>query len=505
MCQVPECRPSIVGFDKSSALISLVHNPQQDTAFIEMFENQQDFHGFKWRNDGTSWFRFDGNLWRPSQHQDFTTELQRVATPALLTLVNFLKDHSNDMDLGQLREEGLHPKMIRNKLKLAHDYLQKKHGLTSVVDTAAMTLPMHDNTFGPKLDQNHDVAGAPNCVICLKTGDMLKGAADQYVSKQVGVAYKGLQQPTPDVDAFFNSIFNNDQDVILYIQKYLGYGLTGHVREQSFMMFWGGGSNGKSLLSDMLAKVFGEYYRCMSKDCLFVTDRRRAAGATSPHMADLQGVRLAVVDESKKNDILDTASIKEQTGSSSINCRPLYKNNIVFEVTHKPLLLTNFKPHVDIEDPAILRRLKVVPFNNVYKREGDYDATNPHHRLMDPDLGDRMLSEAVLSQFLTWLVQGSVQWYQGRLGNKPELMKKAEHTYIGENDFLGTFINDCCECAEGCMVETTVFRNALIAATEEHITAKDLKSQMEHRGYSIQRQRVNGSRQYLFVGLALVT
>lgn len=507
-CQVvscdPKCIPMIVGLQQSTVFWDLIKLPKNDTAFIKMFQMQQSLQGYCWVHEGESWYRFDGTLWRQSKAQDFTKELQRMATPVLQTLMEYVNEKRNPVILTQLREDGLDVKLLSKSLKAAHDYLQTKAHLMSIVGTAEITL-LRDATFALKLDKNLDVCGAPNGVINLKTGELLKGAADQYVSKQVGVAYRGLEQSTPDVDGFFNSIFNEDQAVIQYVQRYLGYCLTGHVREQSFTMFWGAGSNGKSLLSDMLAKVFGEYYRNMSKDCLFQSDRRGTAGGTSSHLADLQGVRLAVVDESKESDVLDTALIKQQTGSSTINCRPLYKDNIVFEVTHKPLLLTNNKPRFNVDDSAMLRRLRVVPFSNVYKREADYDASNPTHRLMDPDLGDRMLSEPVLSQLLTWLVRGAVQWYQSRLGEKPQLLKDAEDTYVGENDVLGGFITSCCRTAADDMVDSTEFRQAFENATEQKISPAAMKARMNLRGFPLQRKRARGQGQkHMFIGLSLL-
>lgn len=147
----------------------------------------------------------------------------------------------------------------------------------------------------------------------------------------------------------------------------------------------------------------------------------------------------------------------------------------------------------------------VVPFNNVYKKPADFDATNPNHRLMDPDLGDMLLSPAVLSQFLTWLVQGAVQWYKGRLGDKPQLLRDAERAYVGENDVLGSFIATHCKVGKAERVDTTEFREAFQRNMDTKISAPAMKSKMEIRGFPLERKRLHGqSRGRFFFGVSLL-
>lgn len=169
----------------------------------------------------------------------------------------------------------------------------------------------------------------------------------------------------------------------------------------------------------------------------------------------------------------------------------LHQNNQVIDITHKPLLLTNFKPTINIEDPAILRRLLVVPFLNIYKSAADIDLSNSHHRLMDPYLKDKLLSPEVLSQFLTWVVHGSVRWYQQGLGRKPGLMQEAEKSYIDENDHLGTFTANSCRANEEQMVETTIFREAFQTSTDSKISLPVLVAQMARRGFMTSRKRTS--------------
>lgn len=504
MSQLRDCE-TVVGYD-APILKRLIRNPKEDTAFAEMFAMQQQYHGIRWVHSGQEWYRFNGSLWRPVIFPDLSRTLCAVASQALTSLALFMGNQ-------ELRQKAnldsqFTPEQIRNcnkSLWTARDYVQGLTGLKNIIDLAK-NYTMYDSEFAARLNKDRDVAGAPNGVICLKSGELLKGAADQYVSKQVGVEYHGLNHPTPDVESFFQDVFNGDTAVIAYLQTYIGHTLTGHTKEQVFGIFWGTGSNSKSVLADLLRLTFGDYFKNMARDCLFACDGRKSTNAASPHLAELNHVRLGVVEESQDTDVLDAAMIKTVTGSSQINCRFQYQNNQVIDITHKPLLLTNFKPRINVDDSAMLRRLMVVPFLNIYKAEKDMDPSNPHHRLMDPHLKDKLSTPPVLSQFLTWVVQGAVRWYQQGLGEKPGLLREAEQNYIGENDVLGEFLKTSCQQGREFKVETRAFKEAYEIATDSKLKADVLIKKMRLRGFTASKKRItpeaNPTSHY--VGLRIV-
>lgn len=152
----------------------------------------------------------------------------------------------------------------------------------------------------------------------------------------------------------------------------------------------------------------------------------------------------------------------------------------------------------------LVMRRRMVPFDNVYKREGEFDPSNPRHRRMNPDLGNRLLSEQVLSQFLTWLVRGAVLWYSERLGETPKLLCEAEKQYVGENDILSGFIASNCKVVKDDKVDTTEFREAFQRATDTKITPATMKAKMNARGFPLERKRAPGQGQkQMFVGVIL--
>ena len=103
-----------------------------------------------------------------------------------------------------------------------------------------------------------------------------------------------------------------------------------------------------------------------------------------------------------------TTPCKAVTGQSGINCRFMRENNFTFMPTHKPVLMTNARPRISVDDNALLRRLIIVPFSNVYKHPDEFDADDPTHRPIELGLGDRLTSRECQEQFVTWLVRGAV-------------------------------------------------------------------------------------------------
>ena len=132
----------------------------------------------------------------------------------------------------------------------AYQYIQRANAVDSVIKMAKYRL--HDSSIAKKMDMDPNMLGCQNGVINLRTGALITGDPEVFVSKQCEVEYKGLEYGTPDVDAFLSSIFNDDVDVISYMQRLLGYGMTGLCREEVFVVFTGSGGNGKSLLNKLI-------------------------------------------------------------------------------------------------------------------------------------------------------------------------------------------------------------------------------------------------------------
>ena len=358
--------------------------------------------------------------------------------------------------------------------------------------------------FCKQLGSDPDVLCVDNGVISLKTGELMKHHPKYMCHTCLSTEWIGIDEATPDVDAFFDDIFNNDRAAIQYLQRLLGYGITGHNRMQKFAIFYGAGGNGKGILNQMLQNLLGEYYVSMNKDCIIKNDRGTSKAAASPHMAELRQKRIAVCDESDEQERLDDGSIKLATGGSEVNARFLYGNPFKFVPTHLPILMTNHKPVINSEDSAMLRRLLLIPFQNQYKEAHEYDPTNPTHRPRDDGLPERMKSKPVLQQFLVWLVRGAMDWYRlGGFGPQPDLFNAAIKEYMMENDVLGQFIDEFCTKDKRGLVETKIFRTRYQDSMEVNVSAASLVKSMRNRGFTKKQIMREGTRGWFFEGLQL--
>lgn len=506
----PTCKPVIFNWQHNEALKQLVAYPNKDEPFAEIFRLTMKARGVNYVYDcKQQWYVYSGVIWQPCADQDVLQDFKTMALPNLCHIARYLSyrrdtamawDVSDPLGIPTADELG-NIRAYHKGIQKAYEHLQSAKSHESFLKAIKQNL--YDRQFNALLDRNPDYLGCLSGVIDLKSGMLLSSQEDLYVSKSVSAKYKGLEHPTPDVDDFFNSIFNAQQDVIAYLKRFLGYSLTAHMSEQVFAIFYGCGANGKGLLNQTLETLLGGYYKSMSRDCMFNTDKKTSKGQASPHLAELQGVRLGVVDEASEDDIFDSRLLKQCTGESSINCRFLNQNNITFRPTHKQILMTNHRPRINTEDKALLRRLVIVPFSNVYKSPADVDPHNPSHKPIILGLASKLSSPEVLEQLLTWLTNGAIDWYTHGLGEKPDLLKAAQQQYVDENDALSGFIKEHCDIRKSYRISATSFRTAFLESSDTSMSTQVLKKAMCTRGFVYSTQKIDGQACKVYIGLQM--
>lgn len=394
-------------------------------------------------------------------------------------------------------------KSLRERLKSVPNWT-KASSTKSCMEFMRGTMLRTD--FEEQLSANPDIMNCNNGVVDLRTGRLHPHSTHFMCDTVLDTDYMGIDHPTPAVDAFFEDVFNGNADVITYMQALLGYSVTGHTSMELMVIWHGTGANGKGILASMLAALLQDYYIAMQKSCVVKSEGQRSAasGGPSPHLAELKGRRVGLVDESAKDEKLDAATVKLCTGGGLINARFLYGQNFTFKPTHQTFLLTNHRPEIDVDDQAVRRRLVLVPFVNQYKSAEQYDPTNPLHRLRDDTLKARLVQPEVLRQFLSWLVRGSVRWYAQGLPETPPLLSASLNDYYAENDPLGEFIADQCVVEEGKRVSTTAFKARFEGVYGCRIGIRDLVGQMKHRGFTKKTARIDRQALQCFIGVALL-
>ena len=147
----------------------------------------------------------------------------------------------------------------------------------------------------------------------------------------------------------------------------------------------------------------------------------------------------------------------------------------------------------------------MVPFVNVYTGPADrvpYDPSNPHHRLQDPDLRQKLMTEANKEQLLVWVVRGAVEWYQIGLGEQFELLKNALQGYIHDNDVLHQFITEQCLVRQDGYVSVAEFRASCMSHTGRSVSSKVLQEMMMKRHFCTKVIKIQGKSARVLHGLS---
>jgi putative DNA primase/helicase len=222
-----------------------------------------------------------------------------------------------------------------------------------------------------------------------------------------------------------------DAEVRDWLQRYLGYSLTGDCREQVIAFAFGAGANGKSVLLDTLLAIVGDYGLRAAPDLVLAK-----YGETHPtELADLEGRRIVVASEIEQGRAWAESTIKRITGDTTITARRMRQDFYTFPATHKIVVAANTKPTVRGTDHAIWRRMRLVPF----------EITIPEPE-RDKALVSRLLDER--AGILAWLVRGCLAWQNAGLG-EAAAMAAATEEYRADQDVLGTWIEEECVLVPG--------------------------------------------------------
>ncbi len=279
-------------------------------------------------------------------------------------------------------------------------------------------------------DANPWLLNCGNGTIDLQSGALRPHRREDLITKLIPLDYDPNAQ-CPRWLAFLDRIFRDEDgfscdDLIAYLQRLLGYCLTGVTKEQIQPIFFGTGANGKSVTLRVVHGIMNDY----AKAADFSTFATKRSDRLSNDLARLCGARLVSACEGDDGAHLSESLIKKLTGGDPITARFMFKEFFEFTPTFKVILVTNHKPIIKTTDRAIRRRIHLVPFSQVIPSEEQ----------------DRHLPEKLQAEYpgiLTWMVQGCLAWQAQGLG-MPDAVKEATETYLDEMDTVGNFLRDRC-------------------------------------------------------------
>ena len=410
------------------------------------------------------WMRWDGARWAWCGIGEEMAAAKRTADVFL--------DHC----IGLVRQDA-----ERHKKRLAFALrLQNLPRLGAMLQLAQSEAGMSVGTM-TELDSDPWLLGTPDGVVDLKTGAKLAPNPAMLITRQTGATYE-RGATCPKWLAFLDSVMEGDLETVGFLQRALGYTLTGVTTAELLFICYGFGANGKSVFSNVVSRILGEYSQMAPPSLL--TARKDGDSAPRNDIARLCGARSLQINELNHGDRLDEQVVKMLAGREQLSARFLHREFFDFWPTAKPWLRTNHRPIVTGDDDGIWRRLALIPFRRKYAE----DERNPwlEQQLMEESAG-----------ILAWMVDGCLEWQ--RIGMAPSPLVRSESaSYRTESDLLGEFLQDACASdPNGRELQTTVFGrwrmwcegNGLRCGAKASFTRK-----LSERGFK--EARSNGARYY---------
>jgi P4 family phage/plasmid primase-like protien len=329
------------------------------------------------------------------------------------------------------------------------------------------------------LDRDPFLLNVRNGTIDLRTGDLRPHNPYELITKVCASNYlKGAD--CPRWKQFLDTTMGGSQPMIDFLQRAIGYMLTGDTSEQCFFFLYGSGANGKSTLVESIAGILGDYFVKTPIE----TFLPKRSGSIPNDVASLRGARMVVASEVQRDNTLATGVIKDITGGDTLSARFLHAEFFSFKPECKIILYGNHRPNIDQSDHGTWRRVRVVPFD-----------VTIHERDQDLHLQEKLCDER--EGILAWAVEGCLRWQRDGLG-MPEEVATATANYREEMDTLADFIDDCCIVGSDLRVLVAdLYRSYTDWCADQHedpLSERAFGTAMEERGHL--KHKGTGGRRY---------
>lgn len=360
-------------------------------------------------NKFKAWFIWDRKKWK----QDITYELRLFAKETVK----------------KMYEEALQKEDDKRKKLIKWALLSENHQkLLAMVELTKAEVPITPDEF----DQNKWLINCQNGVLDLETGEQLiphEEAKELYITKIIPVQYN-KDAKYPMWSKFLSEIFNNNQELIKYVQMAVGYSLTGDISEQCLFFLYGRGANGKSTFLEVIRYVLGDY-AYQTDFSTFIIQKNEPIRNDIARLAGARFVSSVEVEEGKR---LAETLIKQITGGDPLAVRFLHGEFFEFYPTFKIFFAANHKPTIRGTDDAIWRRIQTIPFITTIPEE---------KRIRN--FAEYLKEEA--EGIFAWAVEGLNLLQKEERLKPPACVKEATKEYREEMDILSEFLNEKCEVA----------------------------------------------------------
>lgn len=367
------------------------------------------------------WYIYDGTRWIPDVGGLKTMELAKALGDALIRYAITVKEE-------ELRKQ---------YLKYCTSW-QARRQRTIYISDAESVYPIAMSEF----DKNIYYLNCENGTLDLRTGEFHGHNPEDKLTKMAGAAYN----PSATSDRFLqfvNEVMSNDADKAVFMQKTLGYGLTGDTRYECMFFYYGATTrNGKGTLMESTLNVMGDYGITVRPETIAAKPTSNSQNPTED-IARLAGVRFANISEPRRGLVLNEAQIKSMTGNDTLNARFLHENSFDFKPQFKLYVNTNYLPAITDMTLFSSGRIVIIPFDRHFEEWEQ-----------DQNLKYEFSKPMVKSAILNWLIEGYTLLLKEGLA-QPASVKAAIQAYEHESDKIRLFADECLEEQDGNEVRTS--------------------------------------------------
>ena len=376
-------------------------------AFADYFKPIARFNA-----DRGIWYVYDGQVWQPDENALAVAELAKNLADQLYSFAL------------QIMDEDTRNRYIKRVQKLQ----LRKHRKTMVED-AKSVYPVRMSLF----DSSKYLFNCENGTLDLNTLSFRAHNPGDFITKISPVTYDP-EATCPRWDQFVDEVMQGRSQVSRYLQKAVGYSLTGDTSlECLFIMYGPTTRNGKTTTIETILRLMGEYGRSAKPDMLASNFRGPSNGAPSEDVARLAGARFVGISEMEQKLTINASLTKQLTGNNRITARFLHENSFEFQLQAKIFIDTNHLPNVTDQTLFESGRLLIIPFNRHFEE---------HEQ--DKSLKTTLSDPAALSGILNWAVEG-YRLFKAEGLEPPEDVKTATAQYRQDSDRISQFIDSWLE------------------------------------------------------------
>lgn len=362
------------------------------------------------------WYIYDGTVWQPDQGNLRVAELAKLIADRLY---NFAL---------KIPEEDTRKRYIDRVKRL-----QMRKNRETMLKDANSVYPIAVEMF----DRDIYLFNTENGTLDLRSGEFREHRAEDFITKKSPVHYDP-DAVCPRWNQYMQEIFEGDNERVRYMQKALGYALSGESKMECLFILYGETTrNGKGTMMETVLKIMGDYGRTANPELLAMKFNNQSSSGPTEDLARLQGARFVNISEPEKKLLIGAALTKRLTGNDSITARFLHENSMEFKPVFKIFINCNHRPTITDLTLFTSGRIKTIPFNRHFDEEEQ-----------DKNLKEKFRDPYNMSGILNWMIEG-FRLYQREGLDMPKSVLDATTDYQMDSDRYSQFIEQCVSKEKG--------------------------------------------------------